>query len=66
MIFIRGAPDESGSYAISQEDDLYLVGPDGAAVAILDDRAGMDGPVAQIQKHMSAPAVDAGQSEGQP
>ena len=53
LLFIRGAADATGGYSISHEDDLYLIGPEGEAIAILDSHAGIDALVVELAKRLS-------------
>ena len=53
LLFVRGAADATGAYSISHEDDLYLIGPEGEAIAILERHAGVDALVAELAQQLS-------------
>jgi protein SCO1/2 len=54
LLFVRGAVDAAGGYSISHEDDLYLIGPEGEAIAILDGHAGVDALVSELAVQLSS------------
>lgn len=64
VLFVRGAPDTSGGYAISHEDDFYLVGAHGEAIAILDGDDGSGALASEIEDLLSHRLGGLGQNRG--